>query len=544
MISQTIIRIFRMKYNISNIQQTINNTILLFFFILFLITAFLIWNGIKQYYDFVSYQKTISFNSVTNAAGEINRYLRDTNRLVALFVNDNLEAIKEFSDKPDIESKIYQHLDKNVARYFPNHFAFTITDNHGEAYITHFEGKIGELCVADLNSYLKNDILLTRIHPNNIAHHFDVITKWSAGNKSGLFFVSFLTENLGRLINLAQIPKHNIIVVNPKFEYLIELTKDGSRINLDRDNYRLSTSELKNKLAQVNIPNTLWLVIDLVDDELFSDYLFKIILNSSLMLIFVLIIGISIVYLLKITQKVLLNEEKYKNNFILTVNHELRTPLASVIGSLDLIRKGVTGQINDKSLDLIEVAISNSLQLKLLVDDLLDIQSIVYDIVKYYKKPCELKAFIKPCIASIQTHDNKIQCNFNQTIVEKEIFIFIDERRVSHAIRNLLKNAVRNAKDNSIEVFVEKISDSIRISVTDHGDGIPENFQGIIFDQLMTLEQQANNNYMDVGVGLNLVKKIIEAHNGSVSFITKQGQGSTFYIDIPEYIDLDADEKK
>ncbi len=533
-----------MKYNISNIQKIINNTILLFFFILFLITAFLIWNGIKQYYDFVTYQKTISFNSVTNAAGEINQYLRNTNRLVGLFVNDNLDSIKEFSDTPDIESKTYQNLDKNVSRYFPNHFAFTITDNHGEAYITHFEGKIGELCVADLNSYLKDDILLTRIHPNNIAHHFDVITKWSAGNKNGLFFVSFLTENLGRLINLAQIPKHNILVVNPKFEYLIELTKNGPRINLKRENYRLSKSELKNKLTQVEIPNTLWLVIDLVDDELFSDYLFKIILNSSLMFIFVLIIAISIVCLLKISQRVLLNEEKYKNNFILTVSHELRSPLASVVSSLDLIREGVTGKINDKSLELIEIARTNSLQLKLLVDDLLDIQSVVYDSIKYYKKSYELKEFIKQCVASIQTHDNKIQCKFDQVIIEKDIFLFIDEHRVSHAIRNLLKNAIRNSNNDFVEVFVERVSENIRISVTDRGDGIPEKFQDTIFDRFMTFEQQINNNYMGIGVGLNLVKKIIEAHNGSVNFVTKEGQGSIFYIDIPEYTGFNVDDEK
>lgn len=524
-----------MKYNINNIQEIINNTILLFFFIVFLITAFLIWNGIKQYYDFVSYQKTLSFSSVTNAAGEINHYLRDTSRLVGLLVNDNLESIKEFSDKPSTESKSYKKLDKSVARYFPNHFAFTITDNYGEAYITHFEGKIGEMCISDLNSYLKDDILLTRIHPNNIAHHFDVITKWSAGNKRGLFFVSFLTENLGRLINLAQIPKHNILVVNPKFENLIELTKNGSRINLDRENYRLTKQELSNILTQIEIPNTQWQVIDLVDEKLFSGYLFDIILNSSLMLLFVVIIALSIIYYLKVSQKSLLIEDKYKNDFISTVSHELSSPITSIIASLDLIKEGVTGKINDKALELIEVARSNSMHLKLLVDDLLDIQAIVYETIKYHKKPYEVTKLIKQCIADVQTNENEIQCKFDDINIENEVQILIDEQRVSHVIRSLLKNAIRNGKNKGVEVLVEKKYDNIRISVTDYGDGIPEQFQAIVFDRFMTREQQENNSYMGIGVGLNLVKKIIEAHNGTVTFISNEGQGSTFCIDIPEY---------
>ncbi len=520
----------------NSIQRIINNTILLFLFIIFLVTTFLIWNGIKNYYDFLGYQKAISFNTVRNAAGEINQYLSDKNRLVKLFVEDNLTLIKQISLHPEIDSDAYKALDNNVKRYFPGNFTFTITDSEGDSYITDFEGRIGDVCVSDLKVYLKDDVLLTRVHPNNVAYHFDIISRWSSGGKTGLFFVSFLTENLGRLINLAQIPKHNILAVNQKQENLIELTKDGARINWVRDDYRLSKVELSNKLTQIEIPNTYWHMIDLVDDDLFSDFINELILQSSLMFIFVIIIASFIIYILKNGQKVLLNEEKYKNDFISIVSNELRSPITAIIGSVDLILNGLTGTTNNKTLGLVKVVKQNGVQLKLLVDDLLDIQAIIYGTMKYRKEPCNVVSFVNDTIKDHQSHETvTINCLFNTADKLNEASICIDVHRVSHVLRNLLKNAIRQGKSDNIEVTVERCLDNIRISVTDHGEGIPERYKNVVFDRFVTVHDDTILSNLDVGLGLNLVKKIIEAHDGKVDFKTEKGKGTTFYIDIPEY---------
>ncbi len=520
----------------NSIQRIINNTIILFLFIIFLVTTFLIWNGIKNYYDFVGYQKAISFNTVRNAAGEINQYLSDKNRLVKLFVEDNLALIRKISLNPEIGSDAYKTLDNNVKRYFPGNFTFTITDNNGDSYITDFEGRIGDVCISDLKVYLNDEVLLTRVHPNNVAYHFDIVTRWSVGGETGLFFVSFLTENLGRLINLAQIPKHNILAINPKQKNLIELTKDGARINWLRDDYRLSESELSNKLSQIEIPNTHWQMIDLVDDDLFSDYMNELILQSSLLFIFVIIMASFILYILKNGQAVLLNEEKYKNDFIAIVSSELRSPITAIIGAVDLILNGLTGTTNNKTLDLVKVAKQNGVQLKFLVDDLLDIQAIIYGTMKYRKKPCNVVSFVNDAINDHQSHEDvKINCQFNAVDQLTEAVIFIDAHRISHVLRNLLKNAIRNGKSDSIDVNVERVFDNIRISVTDHGEDIPERYNNVIFDRFVAVYNDKNQSNLDIGLGLNLVKKIIEAHNGNVDFKAETGKGTTFYIEIPEY---------
>ncbi|MFV2060005.1 MAG: sensor histidine kinase [Gammaproteobacteria bacterium] len=525
-----------MKSKINNIQKVINNAIVLFVFIILIIFIFLIWSGAKQYNDFRGYQESISLNSITNAAGEINQYLREKKRLVVLFVNDNLELINKISNNPDVDSVDYAKMEKNVKRYFPDYFTFTITDNLGTPVTVDFDGKIGEVCLSDLNVFLNDDILLTRVHPNSVAYHFDIITRWSAGTKTGLFFVSFHTRNLGRLINLAQIPKHNILVVNEKQGNLIEITKDGARINWDRDDYRLSENELSNKIADIEIPNTYWHMIDLVDDDLFTNYLYGIIFQSSIMLVFLLIVAVLIFIILRNGKTVLLNEEKYKNDFISIVSHELRTPLTSIIGSLDLVLGGVAGELNVKMKELISVAKNNSTRLKLLVEDLLDIQSIIYARMNYNKKPVNVVLFINKTIEDISSYEDKVSFKITKEDSLSEAYFFVDEYRLSQVMNNLLKNAIRYGNSGSVDIIVQKLNENIRISVTDHGDGIPEKYQSTVFDRFIKIEQHKDQNHMGVGLGLNLVKKIIEAHNGVVDFITTQGKGTTFYFEIPEYI--------
>ncbi len=533
-----------MKSKINSIQKVINNTIILFVFIIVLIFVFLIWNGVKRYSDYILYQETISFNSITNAAGEINQYLREKNRLVVLFVNDNLDLINQVANNPDIDSGNYKKLDKNVKRYFPYYFAFTITDNHGNPLTDDFDGKIGEICLADLGVYLKDDILLTRVHPNNVAYHFDVITRWSAGTNNGLFFLSFHTKNLGRIINLAQIPNHNIMLVNEKQGNLIEITKDGARVNWDRDDYHLSKTELKNKISQIEIPNTYWYMVDMVDNNLFNDYLLDIIFQNSIVFIFLLIVVILIIIILKKGQTVLLNEEKYKNDFISIVSHELRTPLTAIIGALDLILGGVSGEINSRTLELINLAKNNSTRLKLLVEDLLDIQSIIYARMTYNKEPVNVSVFINKAVDDVKNYEKAIKFRIKKNDATSEAYVFVDEYRLSQVMSNLLKNAVRYGKAGSVDVIIQKLNDNIRISVTDHGDGIPEKFQSTVFDRFIRIEQHKNQNHIGVGLGLNLVKRIIEAHNGTVDFVTTQGVGTTFYFEIPEYIGFVSAENK
>jgi len=227
--------------------------------------------------------------------------------------------------------------------------------------------------------------------------------------------------------------------------------------------------------------------------------------------------------------------DKMKNEFISTVSHELRTPLTSIRGSLGLISGDVVGELSIKARELLKIADNNTERLLLLINDILDIEKIESGKMGLKFKEVELKQFIEKALNFNIAFGSEYNVIYELKQCPEGLRILADEERLMQAMNNLLSNAVKFSPVGGIvEISVQHRGEQIRISVKDHGPGIPEDFHEHIFEKFTQSDASNTRAVGGTGLGLNIARSIIEEHNGSVSFNTELGIGTTFHIDLPE----------
>ena len=121
--------------------------------------------------------------------------------------------------------------------------------------------------------------------------------------------------------------------------------------------------------------------------------------------------------------------------------------------------------------------------------------------------------------------------------INEPLFVSGDYYRLIQVMANLLSNAVKfSSAEGQVEVSIVRYENNLRVSVKDHGCGIPESARLTLFDKFTQVDSSNQRKRGGSGLGLSIVKKIIEAHGGHVDFISELGRGATFYFDLPELV--------
>lgn len=226
--------------------------------------------------------------------------------------------------------------------------------------------------------------------------------------------------------------------------------------------------------------------------------------------------------------------ERMKTEFVATVSHELRTPLTSIAGSLGLLVGGAGGILNDKARRLIEIALNNSHRLIRLINDMLDIEKIESGKMVFDPKRLGLSTLLADVIEANIGFAQKNQVRISLATVPSNAAILADRDRIVQVFTNLLSNAVKfSSAGSSVLVTARQHNDRWRISVTDRGVGIPQDFQKLIFGKFAQADSTDTRLIGGSGLGLSIVKEIVERSGGDVSFTTEEGKGSTFHVDLP-----------
>jgi len=226
--------------------------------------------------------------------------------------------------------------------------------------------------------------------------------------------------------------------------------------------------------------------------------------------------------------------ERLKNEFVSIVSHELRTPLTSIRGSLGLLVSGVMGEFPEKANKLLEIANSNCERLLLLINDILDIEKIEAGKMDFQLKTHDLNQIISESITANTMYAEKfgVSIEFKQPKLNPQVYV--DSGRLMQVLSNLLSNACKfSPKGEKITVALKKISSTVRVSVTDNGPGIPEEFQFRIFQKFSQADSSDTRGKGGTGLGLNISKTIIEKMGGALNFFSKPNNGTTFYFDLP-----------
>ncbi|WP_201773472.1 PAS domain S-box protein [Marinobacter similis] len=226
--------------------------------------------------------------------------------------------------------------------------------------------------------------------------------------------------------------------------------------------------------------------------------------------------------------------ESMKSEFVSTVSHELRTPLTSISGALGLVVGGGLGQLPDKVRHMIGIAQNNSLRLTHLINDLLDIEKITAGKLQFDMKIEPLLPLIEQALESHRTFGGKRNVALSLDAESTDADVRVDSQRLQQVLANLLSNAIKfSPEGGTVSVSVQQLSDKARVVVADQGPGIPEAFQSRIFEKFSQADSSDTRQKGGTGLGLAITRELVEHMGGRVGFDSAEGQGATFWIELP-----------
>jgi signal transduction histidine kinase len=229
----------------------------------------------------------------------------------------------------------------------------------------------------------------------------------------------------------------------------------------------------------------------------------------------------------------LVRANRTKDEFLATLSHELRTPLNSILGWSILMQGGrLTAEREKTALQSIE---RNARLQSRLIEDLLDVSRIITGKFTLDSSEVVLRPIVEGAIEIIrpiaESKQIQIQCN----CMHDPVYVAGDAPRLQQAIWNLLSNAVKfSSNGGSVDVLLDKTDTHARVSVTDTGIGIDPDFLPHVFERFTQADGSSTRAYGGLGLGLAIVRHIVEMHGGVVRADSKgKGRGATFTIELP-----------
>lgn len=228
--------------------------------------------------------------------------------------------------------------------------------------------------------------------------------------------------------------------------------------------------------------------------------------------------------------------ERLKDEFISVVSHEFRTPLTSIHGSLGLLRAGVGGdEFSPKAQKLIELAKRSTERLVRLVNNMLDLQKISSDAFVLTLTPIEVKTLLEQALDANQAF--AAQFGVNITLGDVcPAWLRVDVDRFTQVMTNLLSNAVKfSGRGEAVVVGASRQGGFVRVEVLDRGRGVPKEFRGRMFQKFAQADPSLSQDKRGSGLGLSIAKAIVERLEGRIGFEDRQGGGTAFFLDFPEW---------
>lgn len=223
-----------------------------------------------------------------------------------------------------------------------------------------------------------------------------------------------------------------------------------------------------------------------------------------------------------------------KTEFVSSVSHELRTPLTSIKGYASILLTQKLGVIPEEARLRIEKINKHSDELAQLVNDLLDISRLESGRVEMKMDSLDVNKVVNEVseLLSVQLKDRQIELSI--ALLPEASTVFADLGQLKRVFINIVGNALKfTPPKGKITIRSSKADDGVQIDISDTGCGIPEDAKESIFEEFYRVENAINQEVKGTGLGLALVKKIVEAHRGKIWVTSKVGAGSTFSFILP-----------
>ena len=223
---------------------------------------------------------------------------------------------------------------------------------------------------------------------------------------------------------------------------------------------------------------------------------------------------------------------RLRDEFLTTVSHELRTPLTAILGWVQMLRAGsLPVERRDRALETIE---RNARAQAQLIEDLLDVSSILAGKLRLEVEAVELRAIVEAALETVRP-SAEVKHVHLQAMLAPGAAVMADSHRMQQVVWNLLANAVKfTPAGGHVHVRVECHEVDVEITVSDTGKGIPRDFQPHVFERFRQADGATTRAHGGLGLGLSIVRQLVEMHSGTVSVFSEgEGHGATFTVRLP-----------
>ena len=225
--------------------------------------------------------------------------------------------------------------------------------------------------------------------------------------------------------------------------------------------------------------------------------------------------------------------ERWKQEFVSMVSHDLRTPLTSIQVFLDMLGKGMLGSVNEAIEKKALMADRNASRLIAMINDLLDIDKMESGQLALAREDLLIAPVVERSIDSVRGFADKQSIVIESTICSARL-VNADADRLVQVMVNLLGNAIKfSAKDTTVKVVVEDKDQMVTVRIIDQGRGVPDELKTAIFERFKQVEARDGTERKGTGLGLAICKAIVEQHGGSIGVESEPGKGSTFWFGLP-----------
>ena len=223
---------------------------------------------------------------------------------------------------------------------------------------------------------------------------------------------------------------------------------------------------------------------------------------------------------------------RLKEEFLATVSHELRTPLNAVVGWSRLLR---SGQLDaDGAAHAVEVIERNAAAQRQIIEDLLDVSRIITGKLRINTQPVDLLLIIHAAIDAVRPAAEAKEIRISTHIEAPDSIVRADSERLQQVLWNLLANAVKfTPAGGTVDLYLEQHGSLAEIRIEDSGPGVPAEFLPRIFERFSQADGSSTRKHGGLGLGLAIVRHLVELHGGTVSAANREGGGAVLTVRLP-----------
>ncbi|MBA3855781.1 MAG: hypothetical protein C0507_02620 [Cyanobacteria bacterium PR.3.49] len=227
--------------------------------------------------------------------------------------------------------------------------------------------------------------------------------------------------------------------------------------------------------------------------------------------------------------------ERMKQSFMAMVSHDLRTPVASNLLTLDILKSDPqAGQLSQRGVTLVDRSIASNNRLMAMVNDLLELERLDSGQLKLDLELVTFNDLVDEALPAVEMLAKAKDINIDRD--DSDAFVYCDSNRITQVLVNLLGNAIKfSPVGKPVSVRFSSDEQCDRIYVRDQGPGIDKESLPFIFDRFKQVKEQSGAHKQGFGLGLEICKKLVELHGGTISVESEPGQGTSFEIALPKH---------